>query len=55
VGDDLSAFGPESSESLLDDVAGRLHSLAKELTSTRLVAPPHPTLVRPRVADPGAA
>lgn len=55
VGHDLSAFGSESSDSLLEEVADRLHVLAKELTTTRLVAPPHPTLVRPRVADPGAA
>ncbi len=32
----------------------RLHELAVELTSTRLVAPPHPTLVRSRLVDPGA-
>lgn len=38
----------------LAEVAGVLHASAAELTSTRLVAPPHPTLVRSRLADPGA-
>ena len=33
---------------------GSVDELATELTTTRLVAPPHPTLVRARLADPGA-
>ncbi len=54
VADGLAGFGLGSPESQLDDAAQQLHTLAKELTSTRLVAPPHPTLVRSRLVDPGA-
>ena len=51
---DLVGFAMGSPASQLDDIANRLHELAKELTSTRLVAPPHPTLVRSHITDPGA-
>ncbi|MFT6289897.1 MAG: putative circularly permuted ATP-grasp superfamily protein [Ilumatobacter sp.] len=51
---DLAAFRPHSPATELSELSDRLHALAKELTSTRLVAPPHPTLVGPRLVDPGA-
>ena len=51
---DLDGIGQETSNSQLDDATGRLHALATELTATRLVAPPHPTLVRSSLVDPGA-
>lgn len=54
VGHDLAAFGVGDDPSLLERAADTLHELAVELTSTRLVAPPHPTLVRSRLVDPGA-
>lgn len=54
VADELSRFGSGVPLAQLDDAADRLHVLAKELTSTRLIAPPHPTLVRSRLVDPGA-
>lgn len=53
VGNDLAGFGPTSPRSHLDDITGRLHVLAKELTSTRLIAPPHPTLVGSRLVETG--
>ena len=54
LGDVVDGVGPSTPASVLEDVETRLHALAAELTSTRLVAPPHPTLVRPRLVDPGA-
>ncbi|BAN03203.1 circularly permuted type 2 ATP-grasp protein [Ilumatobacter coccineus] len=54
VGDDIAAIGPQSPKGDFDDIIERLHTLAAELTSTRLVAPPHATPVRPRTVDPGA-
>ncbi len=54
VASDLAGFGTGSSSDQLDTAADRLHGLAKELTATRLIAPPHPTLVRARLVDPGA-
>ena len=54
VASDLASYGSDAPSSQLGDVTDRLHALAKELTSTRLVAPPHPTLVRSRLVDPGA-
>lgn len=38
----------------LQSMSATLEGLATELTSTRLVAPPNPTLVRARLAEPGA-
>lgn len=54
VADGLSNIGAGSPTAVLDEAAEQLHVLAKELTSTRLIAPPHPTLVRSRLVDPGA-
>lgn len=54
VADLLAGFAADSPVAQLEDAADRLHVLAKELTSTRLIAPPHPTLVRSRLVDPGA-
>lgn len=54
VGAAIAAFVPGDDPALLDDAGERLDALAVELTSTRLVAPPNPTLVRPRLVDPGA-
>ncbi|MFN3254982.1 MAG: circularly permuted type 2 ATP-grasp protein [Ilumatobacter sp.] len=54
VGATVGSFAVGADASKLDDAVGRLHDLASELTSTRLVAPPRPTLVRTRVVDPGA-
>jgi uncharacterized circularly permuted ATP-grasp superfamily protein/uncharacterized alpha-E superfamily protein len=54
VAREVGAFAVDGDISTLDEVAERLHALAAELTSTRLVAPPNPTLVRPRLVDPGA-
>ncbi len=54
VGADVEAFGDTDDVERLDDAAGRLHALASELTTTRLVAPPHPRLVQARLVDPGA-
>jgi len=51
---ELSGFGVDDRLDRLDEASERLHELAVELTSTRLVAPPHPTLVRARLIDPGA-
>ena len=55
---DLASFSVDDAGSAagdtLEEIVERLHELAKELTSTRLVAPPHPTLVRARLADPEA-
>ncbi|MGA9276147.1 circularly permuted type 2 ATP-grasp protein, partial [Ilumatobacter sp.] len=47
-------FGVGDPPERLDAAEAELHELAVELTSTRLVAPPHPTLVRSRLIDPGA-
>ena len=54
VGLDLEAFGVADDPAGLERAADALHELAVELTSTRLVAPPNPTLVRSRLVDPGA-
>lgn len=54
VGADIEAIDPSTPGDVLRSIITRLHDLAAELTSTRLVAPPHPTLVRPRLVDPGA-
>jgi hypothetical protein len=54
VGETLGTFGVGDSPEVLEHAAEELHELAVELTSTRLVAPPHPTLVRSRLVDPGA-
>ncbi len=54
VADSLAGFGSGTPVAQLDDAVEQLHVLAKELTSTRLVAPPQPTLVRSRLVDPGA-
>ena len=54
LGDVIAGFTPSSAGDVFVDANERLHALAAELTSTRLVAPPHPTLVRPRLVDPGA-
>lgn len=54
VAEELGALSSESPRDRLDAMSGVLDSLAMELTSTRLVAPPNPTLVRARLVDPGA-
>jgi uncharacterized circularly permuted ATP-grasp superfamily protein/uncharacterized alpha-E superfamily protein len=54
VGADIDAIDPSTPGDVFDAINTRLHDLAAELTSTRLVAPPHPTSVRPRLVDPGA-
>ncbi len=54
VGTDLRTFGVHDPVGRLERAADELHDLAAELTSTRLVAPPHPALVRSRLIDPGA-
>jgi len=54
ISDRLLTYVPGDSLDHLDQMGEELHALAAELTSTRLVAPPHPTLVRPRLIDPGA-
>ncbi|WP_040495232.1 circularly permuted type 2 ATP-grasp protein [Ilumatobacter nonamiensis] len=54
LGDDLAGFAVGTPPATLERIASALHDLAVELTSTRLVAPPHPTLVRSRLVDPGA-
>ena len=50
----IASMGPDTSADELEATADRLHALASELTSTRLVAPPHPRLVGGRAVDPGA-
>lgn len=54
IGDDIAAIEPAMPSTVFDEIVDRLHTLAAELTSTRLVAPPHATPVRPRTVDPGA-
>ena len=60
VGVDVARFDPDDATDggrvtdVLVEAAERLHALAAELTATRLVAPPHPILVRSRAVDPGA-
>ena len=54
VGDAVAAVAADVPPEILDQAAAELDDLAVELTSTRLVAPPDPTLVRPRLVDPGA-
>lgn len=54
LGSALAAFDVGSPLDALAETEEALHELAVELTSTRLVAPPHPTLVRSRLVDPGA-
>ena len=54
VGAELATFDAGDPPERLESSADILHDLAVELTSTRLVAPPHPTLVRSRLVDPGA-
>ncbi len=49
----VAAIGPTDVSAVLA-VDAELHEIARELTSTRLVAPPHPTLVGSRLVDPGA-
>lgn len=51
---EVDSFAPSTEGDVLAETIAQLHDLAAELTSTRLVAPPHPTLVRPRLVDPGA-
>ncbi len=50
----VDAMGPDTAAGDIDAAADGLHGLAAELTSTRLVAPPHPRVVRSRIVDPGA-
>ena len=54
LADAVEGVAADPDEGVLRSTVDRLHELAAELTSTRLVAPPHPTLVRPRLVDPGA-
>lgn len=51
---DIVAMDADTALEDVHDVEQRLHVLAKALTSTRLVAPPHPTVVGSHLVDPGA-
>lgn len=54
IASDVAAMNAETARHDVHDVEERLHALAKALTSTRLVAPPHPTVVGSHLVDPGA-
>ncbi|MFK8024795.1 MAG: circularly permuted type 2 ATP-grasp protein [Ilumatobacter sp.] len=54
IAHDVASMSVATDPADVEAIDRRLHHLSSALTSTRLVAPPHPTIVGSRLVDPGA-